>query len=386
MIFKSRKRHQTILQMIMYNDRRNKFDFASATDIVTPSVICGLGIAWSTFLLKLRSVVVMRSLTFILLPIMCLSLSGCSRSDDSFISKKDILLDTVVSISIYDESMTDELEAAMKLCQKYDELFSPSNENSDVYKMNHRAENVYTPEPEVLDVIETALEYARISDGAYDITIAPVVSLWDFKSEAPRVPSDSELAEAVSKVDYRNVHIEGETLVFANDDVQIDLGGIAKGYIADKIAEYLVESGVESALINLGGNVLCVGTKPSGKNFNIAIEDPLVDGSVIGTVEIDGLSVVSSGTYERYFENDGKRYHHILDPKTGYPYENGLAQTSIIGPSSCICDALSTTCFALGGEKGMELIDSMEGYYAIFVDEDGNISYSENAVGKLILQ
>ena len=158
----------------------------------------------------------------------------------------------------------------------------------------------------------------------------------------------------------------------------IELGAIAKGFIADKLKEYLAGSGVTSGTINLGGNVLCIGKKTDGTPFRIGIQQPFADrNEIITAIKAEDISVVSSGIYERYFKKDGKIYHHILDPSTGYPYNNGLEAITIISKKSTDGDALSTTCFALGLEKGMEFAESLSGVYAVFITEDGEMHYSE---------
>ena len=181
-------------------------------------------------------------------------------------------------------------------------------------------------------------------------------------------------------MDYRNVHVEGSQVILDSPDTAIDLGAIAKGYIADRIKDYLLENGVNSATINLGGNVLCVGSRPDGTPFKIGLQMPFADrNETIAALNIDGLSVVTSGVYERHFELDGVNYHHLLNPEDGYPYQNGLLSVTIVSPLSVDGDALSTSCFSLGLEKGMELAESMDGVYAYFITDDYEIHYSEGA-------
>ena len=179
-------------------------------------------------------------------------------------------------------------------------------------------------------------------------------------------------------VDYRDVSLEGDEIRFAKEGMQLDLGAVAKGYIADRIKDYLLEQGVESAIIDLGGNILCVGSRPGGDPFRIGLQRPFASHSeTVATVEITDKSVVSSGIYERYFEEDGVLYHHILNPETGYPYDNGLVSVTIISDESVDGDGLSTSCFALGLEKGMELINSLPDVQAVFITEDGELHFSE---------
>ena len=160
--------------------------------------------------------------------------------------------------------------------------------------------------------------------------------------------------------------------------MQLDLGAIAKGYIADRLKDYLKEQGVTSATINLGGNVLCIGGHTDGKPFSVGIQKPFAQrNEVLLSVDVDDLSVVSSGIYERYFESNGTLYHHILNPKTGMPYNNGLTSVSILSSTSVEGDGLSTACFALGLKDGIALLDSLEGVCGVFVDENGELHYSE---------
>ena len=176
-------------------------------------------------------------------------------------------------------------------------------------------------------------------------------------------------------------------MVFANDETTIDLGAIAKGYIADRIKDYLKEEKVESAVINLGGNVLCLGERPDGTPFQIGLQKPFASHTeTVGVAGVRDLSVVSSGVYERHFIKDGVNYHHILDPSTGYPYENGLVQVTILSPQSVDGDGLSTTAFALGLEKGTELLESMEDVYGIFITEDGELHFTEGAEDFILAQ
>lgn len=296
------------------------------------------------------------------------------------IQKTEFALDTFVSVTLYDSDDAEILDEALGLCRKYEKVFSATTKDSELYRLNHRKENRVEVSTELAEVIAKGLEYGRLSGGAFDISIEPVKALWDFKSMEPVLPDEESIASALSRVDYRRIALEGRTVVFQSSETTIDLGAVAKGYIADKIKEFLEERGVESAIINLGGNVLCIGKKPDGSDFAIGLQMPFADrNETIARLAIDGLSVVSSGVYERHFNIGGKEYHHILDPKTGYPCETGLIGVSIVCPSSADADALSTACFALGAEKGMELIDSMPDACAYFILEDYSILYSEGA-------
>lgn len=291
-------------------------------------------------------------------------------------------LNTVVKIDLYDTKDEALLNKALELCDDYEKLFSRTLETSEIYRLNHKTlekdGQAYKISPKTAELVSKGLEYGQLSHGAFDITIGPVSSLWDFTSELKKVPTKEELSASLPLVSYQDVQVSKNSLTFAQEGMMLDLGAIAKGYIADKIKEFLLENGVESATINLGGNVLCVGEKPDGSPFRIGIQKPFADRSeTIAVMNISDKSVVSSGIYERYFEQDGVFYHHILNPDTGMPYDNHLVSVTIISDKSVDGDGLSTSCFALGLEKGMELINSLPDVQAVFITDDYQMHYSD---------
>lgn len=313
-------------------------------------------------------------------------LSGCGnvpskKSSGQPVERTDFLLNTFVNIKIYDSVDDDAvLDDAMAICRDYESRFSRTIETSEIYRMNHRSPDRQTFElsAETAGLLKTALHYCRVSDGAFDITVEPVSSLWDFTSGTSVIPDETAIETAVQKVGYENLLLEGNTLTFLSPDTSIDPGAIAKGYIADRIKDYLTESGVSSAVINLGGNVLCVGAKPDGSPFQIGLQKPFAEKSeTFAIAAVKDMSVVTSGVYERHFEAGGRNYHHILNPKTGYPYDNGLISVTILSESSTDGDGLSTTCFSLGLEKGLDLVNSLDGVYGCFIDENHHVYYSE---------
>lgn len=309
-----------------------------------------------------------------------LLLSGCSglpreRSQ----TYTDTLFDTVISVQIFDSVDEDVLEGCEKLCKKYDSMFSNKIEDSEISRINSAGGNPVEVSKETIKLIKKGIYYSEMSDGAFDITIAPVSNLWDFKAETPLVPSPEAIAEAVSHVNYKNIIIRDNTVKLTDPHAGIDLGAIAKGYIADRIKDYLEEEGVRHAMINLGGNVLAMGSKLDGSDYNIGIQEPFDEtGEPITSVKISDKSVVTSGIYQRYFKADGKIYHHILDPNTGYPCENNLYSVTILTDSSLTADALSTTCFLLGYDRGMKLINQLDNVDAVFITNDNQIHYSKN--------
>lgn len=227
-------------------------------------------------------------------------------------------------------------------------------------------------------LVNYSFKYGKLSKGCFTMGIEPVSSLWDFSTDQPTVPQDAEIRKAQTYVGDEHIRLHNDRLSFSVPGTGIEFGGIAKGYIADRLKDLLRQDGVTSALIDLGGNILCLGNKPDGTAFRIGVRQPFSDrDAVIDTVAVKDLSVVSSGIYERCFKQNGKFYHHILDPSTGYPVDNTLMAVTILSKASVDGDGLSTTCFGLGLEKGMELIDSLDNVEAVFVTKDEKMHYSK---------
>ncbi len=324
--------------------------------------------------------------------------------------------DTVYTITIYHGGDQKVLDACVAKCAEYEQIFSRTLESSELYQLNrlskeYEAGNQETieslrqenklPTYQILEdgsleievseplgqLIAAGIRYGEISEGNFDITIEPVSSQWNFTAENPALPEPSALEHALSYIDYHTISLQNQKLRLTKPGVGLDLGGIAKGYIADQLKRYLTEQGVDSALINLGGNILCVGGKPDGSDFRIGIQQPFADrNETIATVALQGQSVVSSGIYERYFTDQGKIYHHILDPGTGYPRESDLIAVTIISEQSVDGDGLSTTCFGLGLEAGMRLINQTKGVTAAFITRDEKLHYADGFRELLISQ
>ncbi len=314
-----------------------------------------------------------------------LLLSGCSglKKEQNQVYT-DTLFDTVVRIEILDRADEEVLKGCENICKKYHAMFSNKIEDSEISRINSAGGNPVVVSDETVTLLRKAIYYGDLSNGAFDVTIAPVSNLWDFHAEAPALPAPEAIYEAVSHVDYKNILIDGNTVRLLDPYASIDVGGIAKGYIADILKKYLKEQGVKHAVINLGGNVLAMGSRLDGSDYNIGIQKPFdMTGEPITSVRISNKSVVTSGTYQRYFEADGKLYHHILDPNTGYPCENNLTSVTIITNSSLTADALSTTCFLLGYDKSMRLIEQLDNVDAVFITNDNKIHYSKNFQHKL---
>lgn len=311
---------------------------------------------------------------------LCGIIYGCSTKSTDPISHTEVVFDTVVTIQLYDTTDSKLLDECFSLCHKYEAMFSRTIESSEISQINHSNGLPVSVSPETLELVQKAVHYSELSNGLFDITIAPLSELWDFKNNTNTIPDSTVINEAKAHVDYRNITIDPSksTIQLADPDSSLDLGGIAKGYIADRIKDFLVENNIEHALINLGGNVLAIGGKPDNTPFNIGIQEPFSDrGETISSVKTASSSVVTSGIYERYFEKDNIVYHHILDPVTGYPYETDLYGVTILSSSSADGDALSTICLSLGLEKGLEFINQTDGVEAMFITDKKELYYSE---------
>ncbi|MBT9841975.1 FAD:protein FMN transferase [Blautia sp. MCC283] len=329
----------------------------------------------------------------------CQNTTGTSTATEKEpISISSIKLNTAIQITIYDSQDKSLLDDCLALCDRYELIFSRTNENSELYKLNHRkdtsdkdpnADGQTIPYPisgtadtwhiseDLASLLSQGLSITRESDGAFDIAIAPLTSLWDFTAEDPKVPDDAAIQKALPLCSSDGVTIDDQDITLPSDDIQFDVGAIAKGYIADRMKDLLVKKGVNSAIINLGGNVLCIGSKPDGTPFKVGIQKPFADRNETEAVmDITGKSVVSSGIYERCFKQNGKLYHHILNPKTGFPYDNSLISVTIISDQSVDGDALSTTCFALGLEDGLKFAEK-KGVQAVFITEDYELHYTD---------
>ncbi|WP_246168056.1 FAD:protein FMN transferase [Fundicoccus ignavus] len=295
-------------------------------------------------------------------------------------SRTETLLHTAVQIQVFHEG--EEVEAALNDAFDYMEAmevqFSTNLEGSDVYRINQAAgvEAVEVDE-ETFAVIKQALNIAEQSKGKFDISIGAVTNLWQIGSEDARKPSDDEIDAALPLIDYRKITIDEENLTVKLEvkGMVIELGGISKGYIGGRVRDILASHGVTTAIINLGGNVVVMGTSPSNEEgWNVGVQDPdETRGQVVGTQRVTNGAVVTSGIYERFVEVDGIKYHHILDPLTGYPLDNEISGVTVFANTSFEGDSYSTALFLFGIEDGINFVESIEGLEAVFVDKDHGV-------------
>ncbi|MDP3387152.1 MAG: FAD:protein FMN transferase [Eubacteriales bacterium] len=323
--------------------------------------------------------------------LMAIILSGCSiksngttvnqANSDLKVSKNAFLLNTFNTITLFGTDDGSYFEAIYDEVSRLENKLSVHIEGSEVALINNYAGiQPVKVSLETIEVIEKSIEYAELSDGLFDITIGPLVNLWGIGTDSPRLPQPSEIESALDLIDYRNIVMDkaNSTVYLTDKNMSIDLGAIAKGYIADKAAEKMIELGLKSAIINFGGNVVLLGEKPDGSAFQVGIQEPDESrGGIVGTVTAKDISLVTSGDYERYFVQDDVRYHHILDPYTGYPTDNNIKAVAIIATRSFDADALSTTVLLLGLDEGMALIESLDGVEAVFITKEHEIYMSD---------
>ena len=320
-----------------------------------------------------------------------LPLSGCSKS--AFTKTETVFaLDTVISVTYYDEKDGEAVKGALSLLQDNEKIFSAKDPESELCRLNERILDAssdadvtalsvdgertlygFSVSDALYALLEKALSIAKLDIG-FDITLGRISDLYGFGTDSPSVPSDDTLSELLSHTGSSHLSLSDGMLFTDDRELAIDLGGIAKGYIGDLMKAYMVEKGVESALLNLGGNILSIGEKPgaggASSPFTVGISYPEKDSAdYITTVSVSGEAVATSGSYQRYFEKDGVRYHHILDPKTGKPAKSGVLSASVIAPDAATSDALSTAFFVSGMEKEKALLALFPDVEVIFIDE-----------------
>ena len=293
----------------------------------------------------------------------------------------ETMLHTVVQMQVYHEGVEDVMQEAIDYMAEMETLLSTNVEGSDVYKINKNAgiEPVEV-QPETMEIIKRSIQIAEESDGLFDISIGVLTDLWQIGSADARVPEESEIIEAVNLIDYEKINIDEEnmTVMLEEEGMSLELGGISKGYIGSGIVEIFEENNITTAIINLGGNVVVMGTSPSNEDgWNVGVQDPdEVRGEIVGTQRVINAAIVTSGIYERYLEVDGTKYHHIMDPRTGYPLDNEISGVTVFAPTSFDGDSYSTALFLMGIEEGIEFINSKDGFEVAYVDKDGGVHLS----------
>jgi len=309
-------------------------------------------------------------------PLWAAPLSGCAARPE-FVQRTFFNFDTVCTLG--GTMGQNVLNEAQEMCEHFEQLFSRTIATSDVARINAAAGEVVEVDSQTAELVRLALGYCERSDGLFDITIGAVSELWDFAEGV--VPSDEAIADALPHVGWQRVVVGQNSVRLEDPDARIDLGGIAKGYITDRLMELYAARGVTDAFVNLGGNVAVMGRNSEGRAWNVGVRDP-DDASgtqVVATISTEGGSLVTSGLYERSFEKDGKRYWHILDPRTGYPVQTDVVSASVYARASIDGDGFTKPLFMMERDDALAFVESHEGIEALLIATDGTISTTRNA-------
>lgn len=305
------------------------------------------------------------------------------------------LMDTLIQVTVYSDDEQKGKEALTKAFAEFERIdkltdrFPKDGEitaaSSDVIRINENAGiRPVQVSTDTINIIQRSLYYAHLSGGSFDITIGPIMDLWGFGKNEQHIPSDEQIKETLSLVDYRKVIVDPNngTVYLQKPGMSLDFGGVAKGYATEEAAKILRELGIKHALINAGGNVYALGAKPDGTPWRVGVRDPLNGNGIIAVLSVKDTSVVTSGDYERYFEEGGVRYSHIIDPSTGKQARD-LMQTTVITESSTDADILNKPLFVLGRQRGMNFAKNLQGVGAIFVSADKQITFTGNLADRL---
>ncbi len=326
----------------------------------------------------------MRRLVLILglvVTLLAVVVSGVRVFANREVTRSEFLMGTWIETKVYGYRANKALDQVYARLAEIEKKMTINAAGSEIDAVNAAAgKSPIRVSPDTFSVVAKAISYSSLTGGRFDPTIQPIVSLWRIGFPDARVPEPQEIQSALRLVGYQGVQLEkdGSTIYLTKPGMGIDLGGIAKGYAADEAVKILKENGIKSALVSLGGNIYVIGSRPDGAPWRIGVQDPVdARNSYLGIVQITDATLVTSGAYERYLEANGKRYHHIIDPLTGYPAESDLISTTIVTKSSIDADALSTSLFVLGRVKGLELVKQLPGVDVILVDRDNRVYVSD---------
>lgn len=322
---------------------------------------------------------------FILVVTVLMSFCGCNgeTTDEKPSTHDFIAMDTVFTVSIgkinaEGTNDTDKIFAECeKLTEDIDKILSATDPESDVYNLNSEVNAFFDAEPVFTEVLSTALDISEITDGAYDPTIGQLTTLWNVKGGGP-VPDETKISYAMTRTGRSLISVNDNSVTKSDPGVKIDLGGIGKGYAAQRIAEHLYDAGASYGIVSAGRTVGVFGEKADGSSFKIGIADPFNSDGVVGYIYTESGFISVAGDYEQFFEENGKKYHHIIDPTTGYPSESGLSSVAVISQNGAAADALSTALMVMGYDKGIEFYkDSKIPFEAIFIGSDGSVKLTD---------
>lgn len=306
------------------------------------------------------------------------TVSGQSDTDTESATQDVFAMDTYMTVTAYGDGAEEAVSAAIAEIERLDALLTATDDTGETYTVNQNGGGSLSEDGMYL--LERSLELYESTEGAFNVAIFPVMTAWGFVDDAFGVPSEAELKEALALLDVSSILVDtdGSTVTFAREGMAIDFGGIAKGYTSSRVIQILEEYGIESAVVNLGGNVQVLGEKVDGSAWRVGILDPANPDEGIGVLETIDCAVITSGGYERCFEEDGVIYHHIIDPSTGYPAENGLASVTIVSQDGTLADALSTSLFVMGLEKATAFWQkNSDSFDVIFITDSGEIYVTE---------
>lgn len=316
------------------------------------------------------------------LPIILLLLTACSGGAPEEYSCDFFAMDTLMSLTAYGKNAEKSVKAAAGRIAELTLMLSVTDENSELSAINRGGTAEVSAE--TAELISFALDIAAKTDGSLDPTIYPVLRAWGFTADENRVPAPEELSELLENVGHERVRVDGNTVTLG-EGMMLDLGAVAKGYAGDETERILRENGVTSALINLGGNIQLIGTKPDGSDWRLGLKDPAGDGN-IGVLTVSDCAVVTSGSYERCFTaEDGTVYGHIIDPESGLPVDNGLLSVTVIADEGKLCDALSTALFVMGEERALEFWRENKSFGAILITDNAEVIITDNISDRFAL-
>lgn len=310
-----------------------------------------------------------------LMTIIVFTFAGCmnDKSNEEQSEKKEVFaMDTYMTLTAYGENASKANEKAADRINEIEKLVSTNINTSEIYKLNKSKDEIVSEDTK--NLIQKSIDMYKETNGAFDICIYPVLKLWGFTTGNYTVPSKEQIKSLLGYADAEQINVDGLHISFADKNMEIDLGGITKGYTSQQIMEIYKESGVKSGIVSLGGNVQALGRKPDGSKWSVGLEDPTDTSKYLGIISIEDKAVITSGGYERYFEQDGKTYHHIIDPSTGYPADSGVISATIISDDGTLADCLSTAVFIMGKDKAIKYWQSQsERFDMILVDKDEKI-------------
>lgn len=313
-----------------------------------------------------------------LLTLCIVAFTACQNSDEDKKASKDIFaMDTYMTVTAYGKNAENAVDKAVDEINRLETVLSAQKKESDIYKLNQTGSGTLSADTK--DIVSEALKINKTTNGAFDISIYPLMVKWGFTTQKYNVPSKSEISKLLKNIDSSKIEFdEKSSSIKLGKNMKIDLGGIAKGYTSSRVMQIFKDCGVTSGLVSLGGNVQALGTKTDGTDWQIAIENPDKSSDYIGVVSVKDKAVITSGGYERYFEKNGKTYHHILDPKTGYPAESGLKSVTIVSDNGTLADALSTSLFVMGKEKALDYWREHKNEFdTVLVEDNGNITITD---------